>query len=215
MLMRLLIADDHRIFAQSLASFLGNEPDIEVVGTADNGLKALQKLDIEEIDILLTDMQMPDMDGIALTLKVQESFPTVKVLMLSMIDDPTLIRSAIQVGIDGYLLKTVDNLELLKALNTIQQGGQYFQPIVMQKLTSVPSLALVDDTDYLKVLTERETEVLKLIAQEYSSPDIAEKLFISLNTVEAHRRNLFKKLNVKNSIGLIKFALRFGLIDWK
>lgn len=213
--MRLLIADDHRIFAQSLASFLGNEPDIEVVGTAENGLKAIQKLEFEEIDVLLTDMQMPDMDGIALTLRVQENFPAVKVLMLSMIEDPLLIRSAIQVGIDGYLLKTVDNLELLKALNTIQQGGQYFQPIVMQKLTNAPSLAFVDDTDYLKVLTERETEVLKLIAQEYSSPDIAEKLFISLNTVEAHRKNLFKKLNVKNSIGLIKFALRFGLIDWK
>lgn len=213
--MRILIADDHRIFAQSLASFLGNEPDIEVVGTAENGLKALQKLEIEEVDILLTDMQMPDMDGIALTLKVQESFPTVKVLMLSMMEDPALIRSAIQVGIDGYLLKTIDNYELLKALKIIQNGGQYFQPIVMQKLANTPTKAHIDDTDYLKVLTEREIEILKLIAQEYSSPAIAEKLFISLNTVEAHRKNLFKKLNVKNSIGLIKFALRFGLIDWK
>jgi DNA-binding NarL/FixJ family response regulator len=213
--MRLLIADDHRIFAQSLASFLGNEPDIEVVGTAENGLKAIRKLELEEIDLLLTDMQMPDMDGIALTLRVHENFPTVKVLMLSMIEDPALIRSAIQVGIDGYLLKTVDNSELLKALNIIQYGGQYFQPTVMQKLANAPTPAITDDTDYLKVLTEREIEVLKLIAQECSSPDIAEKLFISLNTVEAHRKNLFKKLNVKNSIGLIKFALRFGLIDWK
>jgi DNA-binding NarL/FixJ family response regulator len=213
--MRLLIADDHRIFAQSLASFLENELGMEVVGTAANGIKALQQLEIQEVDILLTDMQMPDMDGIALTLAVQQNFPNVKVLMLSMIEDPTLIRSAIQVGIDGYLLKTVDNSELLKALRIIQYGGQYFQPTVMQRLVNAPASAITDDTDYLKVLTEREIEVLKLIAQEYSSPDIAEKLFISLNTVEAHRKNLFKKLNVKNSIGLIKFALRFGLIDWK
>ena len=209
---QLLLADDHKIFSDSLNLLLSGLDGVEVVGKVSDGKQALSFLETYPVDVVLSDLHMPYMNGVEMLLQIRQRFPHVRVLMLTMAEDGVHIREALRAGAAGYVLKSVGKDELEKALFTVAAGQHYFSDRVMQELyrhTEQPDEA----TDLLTALTGREIDVIKLIAQEHSSNQIAEMLFISLNTVETHRKNLFRKLNVKNSLGLIKFALKHGLTD--
>ena len=212
--MRILIADDHLIFAQSLKALLLSNADMEIAGIVENGKLALKYLEKDQVDIVLSDLQMPEMDGIELVLQIRNRFPSVKVMILSMVSEASLIREVIQVGAVGFGSKNMDKDELERALRMIHNGETYISSNILRELTRVPNASRHDETESeMKALSEREIEVLSLIAQELNTNEIAEKLFVSVNTVETHRKSLFKKLGVKNAIGLIKFALRHGLAN--
>ena len=212
--MRILIADDHLIFAQSLASLLATIEGLEVVGVVGNGKLALQKLAHENVDVMLSDLQMPEMSGVELTLQIRQRFSAVKVMILSMVEDAALIREAIQAGAAGFGSKNMDKAELERALRMIANGETYLSSNILRELTRKSTLSFTDETKpEMTALSEREISVLRLIAQELSTQEIADQLFVSVNTVETHRKHLFQKLGVKNVIGLIKFALRHGLAD--
>jgi DNA-binding NarL/FixJ family response regulator len=206
----LLIADDHQIFADSLSLLLSSLDNVDVLGQVNDGSQVLAFLENHPVDIVLSDLHMPTMNGIELILHIRNRFPAVRVLVLTMAEDRTHIREALQAGAAGYILKSAGRAELEKALLTVAARQPYISDKVLQELYRQPE-PTTDTVDPMMALTSREIDVIKLIAEEHSSTQIAEKLFISLNTVETHRKNLFKKLNVKNSLGLIKFALKHGL----
>jgi DNA-binding NarL/FixJ family response regulator len=211
--MRILIVDDHRIFAQSLAVLLSQMGFLEVVEVVESGRAALDRLSQHSIDLVLSDLQMPQMTGIELTLHIRRRFPNTKVMMLSMVEDVNLIREALRAGVTGFGSKNIDKSELEKALKMIAKGEVYLSANIVHELSRVPAVNQTEVVPDLAQISEREIEVLKLIAQELSTNQIAERLFVSVNTVETHRKNLFRKLGVKNALGLIKFALRHGLSD--
>lgn len=212
--MHLLVVDDHRIFTQSLAVLLTKAPFITHIEVVNTPTDALQLLEKQPIDIVLTDLQMPQMNGIELTLQIRQKFPRVKIMMLSMVHDVVRIREAIQAGVAGYSFKDIDKNELEHALQTVAKGDVYLSPPVLRALTLTPAVFRNDQVmSDLTPLSEREIEVLKLIAQELNTNEIAQQLFVSVNTVETHRKNLFRKLGVKNALGLIKFAIRNGLVE--
>ena len=187
---------------------------MEIVGIVENGKLALKYLEKDQVDIVLSDLQMPEMGGTELVLQIRNRFPAVKVMILSMVSEASLIREAIQAGAAGFGSKNMDKDELERALRMIHNGETYISSNILRELTRVPAATRYDETESeMRVLSEREIEVLSLIAQELNTNEIAEKLFVSVNTVETHRKNLFKKLGVKNAIGLIKFALRHGLAN--
>lgn len=215
--LRIMIADDHQMFTEGLVSLLMDEAWIEIVGTASNGQELLNALPECDPHLVLMDINMPELDGIEATKIVVRDHPEVKVLMLTMINDATLIRQLIELGTHGYILKNTGKTELLEAIRTLGQGKTFYSKEVTQEF--MDSMRKSDKkttgssfTPEIKI-TKREREVLKLIALEMTAAEIAEKLFISQNTVVTHRKNLISKLNVRNSSGLAKYALRHGLVD--
>lgn len=211
---RVLITDDHQIVLDSLSLLISTIPDMEVVGTLNDSRKVLAYLDINEVDILVTDLSMPYLTGVDLTLQVRGLFPTLKILMLTVSEDADTIRKAFQAGISGYVMKKANRAELERALKTVASGEKYFSEAVMKELLSPASLAApVDELPGEPIaVTARELEIIRLIAQELSTSEIAERLFISVGTVETHRHNILRKLGVKNSIGIIKYAVKHKLV---
>ncbi len=211
---KVLLIDDHQVVLESLKLLLRSINDTEVVGTLNDGRQVDTFLLTNEVDLIISDFHMPFMNGIELTLQVRRKHPKVKVLLLTMAEEAHHIREAIKIGVNGYILKKSGKEELEKAISTIINGKRYFSEAVIEELAADDNEDLNNHhPNTIQHLTEREIEVLRLIAIEYSSNEIAEKLFISLSTVETHRRNLFQKLNVKSAIGLVKFAIKNGLVD--
>jgi DNA-binding NarL/FixJ family response regulator len=207
--MKILIADDHEILLESLSMLFNSIEGVEIVATAHNGFEALEKLEKYDIDLLICDLHMPFMDGIVTTTKVKEKYPQIKILMLSMAEDAYNIRRAMLAGVSGYLSKKVKKTELETALKNITEGRNYFGESILKVLISN-----TDESEDLKAITTplsvREIEVMKLIAKELSNQAIANALFISINTVESHRKTIYKKIGVNNTAGIIKFALKNG-----
>lgn len=207
---RVMLVDDHQIILDSLDLLFGLMEGVEVVATQNDSRKVLKMLTEIEIDLLITDLTMPYINGIELSFRVKEKYPDLKILMLTVNDQGDRIQDAFKAGISGYVMKKADRQELEKAIRTVASGQLHFSQEVMRSLLAVNENE--DQTDKMKHLTKREIEIIKLIVQEHSSAEIADQLFISLGTVESHRHNIFKKLNVKNSIGLVKFALKYKLM---
>lgn len=184
--------------------------DILIVGTALNGNEVMEMLKTHEVDIVVTDISMPGMDGITLNSAIKKQYPHVKTLVLSTYSDPDKIIKLVGNKANGYLLKNAEKDELLKAIYTIDSGDNYFSKEVQEKYTS--SVFVGDRmAGEEPVLSKREKEILKYIAEEFTTPEIAEKLFISQYTVNTHRKNLISKLGVKNVAGLVKYAFRKGM----
>lgn len=210
-----VIADDHKVFREGIVSILQNVPDIQVVGQAAGGQDALDFLRDQKPDVLLMDIAMGDMSGIEATRLIRQRHPGVKVLILSMYSESGYIVKAMEAGAFGYLLKDAGSDDLITAIRTVYAGGTYFSRQASEALLDhlTRGGAHPKEVKGTVPLTKRELEVLKLIAEEYSNPEIAEKLFISIRTVDTHRRNLLEKLGVKNTAGLVKYAIKLGLLE--
>ena len=209
---KIIIADDHTMFLQGIVSLLDVEENINIVGKATNGIELFQIIENSIPDIILLDISMPQMDGIQVTKIIKQKFPSVKILIVSTHSNIQMIAKLIRMGVDGYLLKNAEKRELLHAIETIQNGINYFCKEVEEKNDDNNS-KIKYETFQITELSSREKEILILIAQEFTGSEIAEKTFISLNTVNTHRRNLISKLNVKNTAGLVKYAIEYGLLD--
>lgn len=207
---RILLVDDHQIILDSLSLLFDLMEGITLVDAVNDSRKVLDILEEKTVDILITDLSMPYMNGIELSFQVKEKYPDMKILMLTVNDQGDRIQDAFKAGISGYVMKKAGRIELENAIRTIAAGQLHFSQEVMRTLLSTKEGD--DQFEKIKHLTKREVEIIKLIVREYSSAEIAEKLFISQGTVETHRHNIFKKLEVKNAIGLVKFALKYKLI---
>jgi DNA-binding NarL/FixJ family response regulator len=209
--MRIILVDDHHLFGQSLYSLLIQMPEVQHITVFKRGQEVLDFLENNEADMVLSDLQMPEMNGIELTTQIHQHFPEVRVLILTIDDEPHKIRQCIAAGASGYLLKDTDRAELEEAIRKLYQKLPYYSEKVLKIITTNNDNKLINSE--LSQISSREIEVLKLIAMEYSTNEVAEKLFVSVNTIESHRKSLMKKLDVKNVVGLIKFAMRHKLVD--
>jgi DNA-binding NarL/FixJ family response regulator len=210
--MRIILVDDHHLFGQSLYSLLIQMPDVQHITVFKRGQEVLDFLENNEADVVLSDLQMPEMNGIELTTQIHQHFPEVRVLILTIDDEPYKIRQAIAAGASGYLLKDTDRTELEEAIRKLYQKLPYYSEKVLKIVTANPENNKLINSE-LSQISSREIEVLKLIAMEFSTNEVADKLFVSVNTIESHRKSLMKKLDVKNVVGLIKFAMRHKLVD--
>ena len=212
-MIRILIADDHKVFRDGIISILDDVEDIKVIAEANDGNAVMDKLNEVQPEVILMDITMGDTNGIDTTRLVSQRYPEIKVLVLSMHAESGYIIKMLEAGASGYLLKDAGKEEMIRAIRTVVEGDTYYSKkvssIIVQHLTK-PNKAKHEKAGV--PLTKREVEILQLIAEEYSNPEIAEKLFISIRTVDTHRRNLIEKLNVKNTAGLVKYAIKHGVI---
>ena len=212
---QVVIADDHKIIRVGLRGLLEREKDIEVTGEAENGNDLLALLKKSQPDVILMDIDMGTTSGIDATREVKKLFPEIHVLGLTMHEEQDYIVNMLEAGASGYLLKNAGREELLAAIHTVNKGDSYFSQKVsttlLQAITKQKELPTSHSHRDVP-LSDREIEVLKMIAQEHSNGEIAEKLFISIRTVDTHRRNLLEKLNVKNTAGLVKYAIEKGIL---
>lgn len=211
----LLIADDHKMFREGLTSLLNQQEGIQVLADAGNSAEIEHVLQSESIDVVLMDIDMGNTNGIEMTAKLRQTYPEVKVLALSMHGEKNYILKMLEAGASGYILKNAGKEEIVTAVQTVASGNTYFSSQVSAKLLEHLRNPRVTAKKKGKgiPLTDREIEVLQLIAEEYSNAEIAGKLFISIRTVDTHRRNLLDKLGVKNTAGLVKYAIQNNLID--
>lgn len=211
---KILLVDDHNMIRYGLKSIL-NDGDLEVIGEANNGKEALNFLSTKSIDVMVTDISMPEMDGIELSKEVSSKYPQIGILALSMLNESYHIKQMLSAGAKGYLLKDCTKEELKLAISTVAAGKNYYSPevtqIVMDGLGNKPLPKKRVSVD--AALTDREMEVLKLICKENTNSEIADELFISVRTVEAHKRNLLEKTGCKNVAGLAIYAIERQLFN--
>ena len=214
---KVLIADDHKIIRVGLRGILDKSSEIEVVGEAEDGNQVMDSLKTTITDVILMDIDMGRTNGIDTTRKVKEAHPHVHILALTMHEEQDHIIKMLEAGASGYLLKNTGGDELLAALHAVVKGDSYFSNTV--SATLLKALTNLQEKSKQKYnlnrktpLSDREIEVLRLIAQECTNSEIAEKLFISIRTVDTHRRNILEKLEVKNTAGLVKYAIEKALI---
>lgn len=208
----MLIVDDHQLVIDGLKSMLANEKNYVIKGEALNGQQALEMITSkpEVYQLVVTDITMPLMSGIELCKIVKEQFPHIKVLILSMHNSITIVKDALNAEADGYMLKNTGQDEFIKAIERVLGDGTYFSQDI---LPIILNLFQKEKKETLKnALSQREKEVLELIVQEYTSKEIAEKLFISKQTVDTHRINIMQKTDCKTLVGLIKYAIQSGYI---
>ena len=224
MKIKVFIVDDHDLFKEGIKLLLRNEKELEVVGDAANGAEFLQKVEEIKPDVVLMDINMPVMNGIDATRAAVSKYPNLKVLALTMFEEGAYISEMMKAGAHGYLLKNTGREELLGAIKKVIAGEKYLSASVTVKLIdsvmnpvsrpSPVSPSMNDSSERKKVdITKRELTIIKLIAQEMTNQEIADKLDNSPMTIITHRKNLLRKLGVKNTAGLIKYAVQNGLLD--
>ena len=210
------MVNDHKIFLDGIVSLLDDEPNIKIVGTAHNGKQAIDRIKNQKVDVVLMDINMPEMDGIEATKQLKKINPNIKILMLTMHSEPRFIKECLEIGAKGYVLKNISKDDLLKAIDSVYQDKSFLDQEAQEKLiNSISNSDEVDDRNYDELaaqITQRELEILQLISLGLTSQDIATKLFISKNTVETHRKNMLAKLNVNNTAALLKIAYKKGLV---
>ncbi|MGO3707694.1 MAG: response regulator [Mesonia hippocampi] len=209
----LILVDDHKMFLDGLWNIFKNEANCTVLQTAHNGAQVIKYIETnpnQAIDIVISDITMPTIDGITLNKYIKKERSEIKTLMVSMHTDAGMIDTLIKNNVDGYLSKNATQTELLEAVKTILKGEKYFSQSVQQAYMKG---VLEKKTETTITLTKREKEVLRLIAEEYTTQEIADELFLSKHTIESYRKNLIAKLNVKNLAGLTKYAIKLGLVE--
>lgn len=209
----LLIADDHQLLLDGISSLLANEPDIRIAATALNGEEVLALVEQHDYDVCLLDISMPGIDGIETARLVKQKKPGLRIIILTTYNDRQIVEELLEAGISGYLLKNSTKQELLEAIRKVHAGGLYFSDEVHRTLMQ-HYVKLNRDKLQPKevVLTQRELEVLQLLAQEYTNDGIAARLNISYRTVETHRKNLLQKTRSHNLAGLLKYAYSHQLL---
>lgn len=212
--LRILLADDHVILRDGLKSLINAQPDMEVVGEAENGRAALQKCKVLEPDILVMDVSMPDLNGVKATERLSETDSKVKVLILTVHDDVGHLRQLLQAGASGYVLKKAATFELINAIRVVASGGTYLDSSLAGKVVGgyirkPPLKGTIQGNE----LSERESEVLRYIALGYSNKEIADKLKISIKTVETYKTRLMEKLELRSRSEIVRYALRQGWLE--
>lgn len=210
--LRMMIVDDHQMFIDGVKSLLRKEESLEIIAEANSGHEALQKLEQNEVDFVITDINMPGMSGTELAAKIKQQYPEIKVLVLSMFNEIEIINEILRSEAEGYILKNTGKEELLEAINHIRDDGTFYSNDVV-KLMMASTKQTQQRTENQQLLTNREMEILKLVCEEYSTANIAETLFISPRTVETHRKNIMHKTGCKTLVGLIKFAIANQLVE--
>ncbi len=211
-IVKILIADDHQIVLDGYESILKTEPQIKIIATANNGQQVLDYIESRPIDIVLLDLNMPVLNGLETTKILKIKYPNVKILILTMFEDAMHIKEMIDAGVDGYLLKNSSKSTLIRAIDSIMEGKPFFDAEVTKNILNNFKQTIQIENDKV-VLSERELEIITLVAQGKSNSDIAEKLFISPHTVKTHRKNINFKLNIHNAAELIHFAKQYQLIS--
>ncbi|MDG0819220.1 nitrate respiration regulation response regulator NreC [Staphylococcus equorum] len=217
--MRIVIADDHAVVRTGFSMILNYQEDMEVVGTAADGVEAYQKVMEYKPDVLIMDLSMPPGEsGLIATSKISESFPETKILILTMFDDEEYLFYVLRNGAKGYILKNAPDEQLLLAIRTVYQGETYVDMKLTTSLVNEFVNNSFQDTqasnDPFKILSKREIEILPLIAKGYGNKDIAQKLFVSVKTVEAHKTHIMQKLDLKTKPELVEYAMKKKLVDF-
>ena len=213
-MIKILIVDDHQLVIDGIKLMIDGEEDMTVVAEAHNGQEAIDSLPDKEVDVILMDLNMPIMNGLDATKIIHESNPDIKIIGLSMLNDLKLIRKLINYGAIGYLIKNAGKEEVINAIKTVNNGNQYFdQKTLNSLLTNKSAETKKSKSNLFPKLSRREKEILQLIMDEFTSNEIAIKLFISSGTVETHRRNIINKLGVRNTAGMIRVVMDYGLLS--
>lgn len=213
---RLIIADDQVLFLKGLRLLINTFETVTLIGEAQNGEELLKAISLDPPDVVLIDLKMPIMDGIEATKKIKGSYPNIKIILLSMYNDESIINLVMSLGANGYLLKNEEPHILKEAIESVFEKDYYFNEYTSRALLKGSKGAPMRKEDSRLFnnfkLTAREHEILKLICQEFTSSEIASKLYISKRTVEGHRKNLLEKADVRNIAGLVLFAMKNGII---
>jgi DNA-binding NarL/FixJ family response regulator len=209
---RILLADDHELVRAGIRSLLERLPDVEVVAEAGDGRQAIRLVEEHDPDIVLTDIAMPDLNGLEVTQHLAKAFPNVRVIILSMYSDEEHLYLALRAGAAGYLLKGAARDELKLAIQAVARGDTYLSPALSNSLIVEHSKCRNGGLACLKALSPRQTEVLKLIARSRTTKQIALELNVSVKTVESHRMQLMNRLDIHDVPGLVRFAIRMGLV---
>jgi two-component system response regulator NreC len=214
MKIRILLADDHTILRAGLRMMLNAQPDMEVIGEAQDGRQAIEETQKLRPDIVLMDITMPDLNGIEATRQIKRLVSDVKILMLTMHEHDDYVFQALQAGASGYMLKEAADTELITALHVITSGQFYLSPTAQSVVVGdyLQKVRTGEERDSYSSLTEREREILKLVAEGFTNNQIAERLVISPKTVDTHRTHIMDKLNMHSRAELIKYAMRRGLL---
>ena len=206
---KIIIADDHELFRNGLKELLMKHNDIDVLASVGDGLFFMEAIEkFEDTSIVLLDLTMPNMDGFEVLKALKSLNPSIKPIIISMHDDGNYIAKSAKAGAYGYLLKNTDEEELIKVIRIVSQGKKYFSPTISEKMINFMSEQKVSEN----IISNKEKEVLGLISRGLTTKDIASKLFVSTRTIETHRANILKKLEVKNTAELIKKATEINLI---
>jgi DNA-binding NarL/FixJ family response regulator len=211
---KVLIVDDHTLVRDGIRALLALVADIKVIGEAANGKEALEKVKKLAPDVVLMDLAMPIMNGLESTRRIRKRFPGTKVLALTQYEDREYVVPTIEAGARGFVSKAAAFSELASAIQAVYQGGSFLSPIAAAAIVEEcqQKITMEGEKDSYQNLTDREREMLKLVAEGYTAKEIADMLVISLRTVETHKTNLMKKLNIHNKADLIRFAIRKGII---
>lgn len=210
---KILTVDDHQLVLDGLKLIIESQDDIQLIGEAHNGQEALNFVTEHDVDIILMDLNMPILNGIEASKKILSVKPESKILILSMLSDTKLVQKLVKEGIKGYMLKNSGRDEIIDAIKKLKGGGTYFDPHIVELMMNGQSQTKVKKEGIHPSLSRREKEILQLIINEYTSQEIAAKLFIGLGTVESHRRNMISKLGVRNTAGLVSTAYEYGLLE--
>lgn len=216
---KIVIADDHAVVRTGFSMILNYQEDMEVVATAADGVEAYQKVLEYKPDVLILDLSMPPGEsGLVATSKISESFPETKILILTMYDDEEYLFHVLKSGAKGYILKNAPDEQLILAVRTVYKGETYVDmkmtTLVNEFINQSHQEEVSYSSDPFKILSKRELEILPLIAKGYGNKDIAEKLFVSVKTVEAHKTHIMNKLNLKSKPELVEYALKKKLLEF-
>jgi len=206
MIIKIAITDDHKMVLKGITSMLQDTPDLQVVGAYENAQQTLTHIEGDAPDVLLLDINLPDINGIDLSKKLLKLNPDLKIIALTNFEDISFVKRMLKNGVHGYLLKNTDKLELVKAFKTVLSGELFLPKDIQLRLLS-QTTKKTNNNGLIPKLTRREHDVLVAISEELTTQQISEKLFISPKTVETHRMNIMSKLGAKNSVGIIKIAM--------
>ncbi len=214
---KILLVDDHKIIRDGIKSYFIGDPNFLIIEEASNGHMALLKLEKihQDIDLVISDISMEVMDGIEFTKETSKKFPDIKILIMSMLLDSKIIKTILQAGASGYLVKDSTDYEIKAAIDAVMKGDTFYSKQVTKIIMDGMSKKRMSNSIIKNNIniSKRETQIIQLISEEYSNKEIADKLFISARTVDSHKRNLLEKTGSRNIIGLIKYAINNDLLE--
>lgn len=209
---RIVIVDDHQLICDGLSRIIQEIPEFEVITTYQNPMEALQKIPVWKPDILLVDFEMPGLNGLELIQKLKLEIPDLRSILLTMHLDKATVKEALSQGVNAYILKNLDEFELRIALEKVKNNQNYYSAPVTEVLNNKSKVIQKNSNSQLESLSNREREVLRLIAEAFSTKEIAHQLSVEISTIETHRKSLLRKLDVRNVAGLVRIAIQEGLV---